>query len=91
VLTSAGLCGAGRTRDAIIQLRQPLVWGAVRVEYEAKPDEPGDLSLIMGTAGGTFTKALFFGVGSRGNTVNTIAFSKHKLESTADGLLIPGH
>jgi hypothetical protein len=47
-VTTEGLSKHGHAMEAILKLRQPVVSGAVRVEYEAKSDDPGDVSLILG-------------------------------------------
>ncbi|MCE9616039.1 MAG: right-handed parallel beta-helix repeat-containing protein [Lentisphaerae bacterium] len=90
-LTTDGLRRHGRDAQAVIQLRQPVAAGAVRVEFEAKSDEPGDLSLILGTERGTLANALFCGFGSRGNTASVLSVSKQELASAKDGVLVPGH
>jgi hypothetical protein len=90
-LTTDGLRRHGRDAQAVIQLRQPVAAGAVRVEIEAKSDEPGDLSLILGTEKGTLANALFCGFGSRGNTASVLSVSKQELASAKDGVLAPGH
>jgi hypothetical protein len=89
-LTPEGLRRHGGGAQAVLQLRQPVVQGPVRVEYEAKSDEPGDLSLIVGTAGGTLTNAVFCGFGSRGNTASVISVSKKELAAIRAGVLTPG-
>lgn len=89
-LTPEGLQRHGSGGKAVLQLRQPVAQGAVRVEYEAKSDEPGDLSLIVGTTAGSLTGAAFCGFASRGNTASVIAVSGKALASTSDGLLAPG-
>jgi hypothetical protein len=58
-LTSEGIRRHGTGGAALLQLRQPVAYGAVRVEYEAMSDEPGDLSLALGTSDSALTNIVF--------------------------------
>lgn len=50
-LTPEGLQRRDSGREGMLRLQLPVVAGAVRVEYEAKSDNPADLSLLLGMKG----------------------------------------
>lgn len=74
-------------------LRVPVITGGVRVEYEAMSMNPGDMSLFMGTrahVGNRPARAAFFGVGSRGNTINRISLPDGETVESTDPKIAPG-
>ncbi len=76
--------------DALLLLRAPVVRQAICVEYEVMSQAPGDLSLLLGSADGTFQDALFVGIGSQGNKLHKIVFNGRELAKTETHQLTPG-
>ena len=71
-VTEEGLVKTVRGQEGIIMLQKPLTPGAYRIEYTCISNDPGDLSLILGTRDGWSRDALFFGVGSYDNAASKI-------------------
>lgn len=80
----------GADSDAVLLLRTPVVRQATCIEYEAMSKTPGDLSLLLGTADGTFQDALFAGIGTRDNKYHKLSFNGKELAKTDAKPLVPG-
>jgi len=93
VSTPDGLLKKNDGEEGGLLLRRPVVTGAIRIEYEAMSDNPGDMSLFLGTrpfVGNKPARAALFGVGSRGNTMNRISLPDGETVKRTDVKLVPG-
>lgn len=72
--TPEGVRNVGKDVEGLLLLRQPVLRGAWRVEYEAMSPNPGDLSLVMGLPPnpGKVDKYPIFLFASRGNTLSRL-------------------
>ena len=88
--TADGAKMTGADNGAMLLLRKPIVFGAMKIEYEARADgPPGDLSLVLGTDGQGTRRCAFFGAGSRGNQCCKILFAHEERAVVAAELLKP--
>ncbi|MCX5659572.1 MAG: alginate lyase family protein [Planctomycetota bacterium] len=85
--SEAGLRKVGLEAEGMLTLREPVVRGAMKVEYEAKSDEPADLSLLMGQADDTLAGAWFAGFGTFRNAYNKLMMH-NRIERKSKGPLI---
>lgn len=81
----------GAEDEGVLLLRLPLVKGAVRVEYEAKSGNPGDISLILGARlqDRVYRRGVFAGFGSNGNRGSKILIDREVTAETADARITP--
>jgi hypothetical protein len=71
--TPDGLTKQDKDSDGLHLFRWPVVRGAVKVEYEVRASDPGDMSLFLGLAPDALSGAVFFGIASGGNAFNRIS------------------